>query len=183
MTNMINHNVVNSFITDFHAMADAATKEMSPAGLLQLIAIHPETEVVKIAGRYLIGDVSHMAKQALAEAEAGFNVYVEGRTVPPDARGPLRGGIEKTLAVFALVADRDGDKGAYGGEFLAPTIRVETSPGNGHDWIMLDRAITHRRHRGSGPPCDRSLARTPIGQPHAALSRCGHAKLSGQKEA
>ena len=142
MTNMINHNVVNGFITDFHAMADAATKEMSPAGLLQLIAIHPETEVVKIAGRYLIGDVSHMAKQALAEAEAGFNVYVEGRTVPPDARGPLRGGIEKTLAVFALVADRDGDKGAYGGEFLAPTIRVETSPGNGHDWIMLDRAIT-----------------------------------------
>ena len=140
----VDHEAVRDFIKQIHDAASAATKDLSVPGLLQLVAIHPENEDTKIAGRYLIGDVDHMVAQAATEAESGFNVYLEGRTVRPDLRGNKRGTLEETVAVFALVLDRDGDKNQYGGEFLDPTIRVETSPGNGHDWIVLTQAIAPR---------------------------------------
>jgi hypothetical protein len=138
---MIDHSTVREFVGQIHDAAKAATEGHPQPGLLQLVAIHPDSEAVKIAGRYLIGDVDRMVAQAVIEAESGFNVYIEGRTVRADMRGPLRGSLEDTVAVFALVLDRDGDKNQYGSEFMEPTIRVETSPGNRHDWIVLGRAI------------------------------------------
>jgi hypothetical protein len=81
-----------------------------------------------------------MTTAAVADAEAGFNCYIEPRTIRHDA--PKRGSAEDTRAVFALVIDRDAYSGRAGKEFADPTLRVETSPGSGHDWYFLDRAIS-----------------------------------------
>jgi hypothetical protein len=53
-------------------------------------------------------------------------------------------------AVFALVIDRDGYSGKAGAEFAEPTMRVETSPGSGHDWFFLDKAISGKDAQALG---------------------------------
>ncbi len=72
---------------------------------------------------------------------ARFNVYVEGRTI--DVRASARrGSANATRGVFAFVDDSDGEKGKGGDLKLSPTWSVESSPGNRHNWILLDRALT-----------------------------------------
>src|SRR5262249_22788548 len=51
----------------------------------------------------------------------------------PTERG--RGKIESTIGCFALVVDRDGDRGKAG------YVNGATSPGNSHEWLFLDRAL------------------------------------------
>jgi hypothetical protein len=78
----------------------------------------------------------------LTSAKGGYNVYVEARSVRPgrpDERG--RGKIESTIGCFAFVVDRDGDRGKSGHVNGDASVVVETSPGNFHEWLFLDRAL------------------------------------------
>jgi hypothetical protein len=58
-------------------------------------------------------------------------------------RGKQRGAVEDAVAVFALIADDDGDKGKpANARPIEPTLLVESSPGNTHPWIFLTKAVT-----------------------------------------
>jgi AAA domain-containing protein len=139
-----NPTVVQAFLADVHELAGRACEGLDHPGVLQLSKVDPETDKLIVSGRFNIGDVNAMAEAAIADAESGYNSYVEARTIrketPPRERGD---GKTATRAVFALNLDRDGDKGMAGAEFLEPTMRVNTSPGNGHDWLVLDKALSY----------------------------------------
>lgn len=131
---------VHAFLSDVHAAAAKACEGLDNPGLLQLVRIHPATGRIGVA-RFKIGDVDAMTDLAIADAEGGHNSYVEARTVRNDAA--KRGASDETVAVFALVIDRDADKGVAGVQFVEPTMRVETSPGNAHDWLALNKALSY----------------------------------------
>lgn len=131
---------VFAFVEEIHLAASRACEGLQDPGLLQLIRIHPADGKSVVSGRFEIGDVAEMCGAAIADSEAGHNVYIEPRTVAKGA--PKRGLLEHTRAVFALVVDRDAYSGKAGVEFIDPSIRVETSPGSGHEWFMLDKAIS-----------------------------------------
>ena len=78
-----------------------------------------------------------MVRDAVAMGEAGFNVYVDIRTVSRDVHGKQRGEDADTVFVFALVIDNDADKDRATGLELEPTLTVETSPGNSHQHFFL----------------------------------------------
>src|SRR5215469_17014893 len=83
-----------------------------------------------------------MVETALTDARSGRNVYVEARTVRPGRpceRG--RGKIDSTIGCFAFVVDRDGDRNKAGHVNGDASAVVETSPGNSHEWLFLDRAL------------------------------------------
>ena len=98
-----------------------------------------------------------MADAAIAAAEGGHNVYVEARLVGEHVRGNFRGELKDTTAVFALVIDRDAYSGKAGADFAEPTMRVETSPGSGHDWFFLDKAISGKEAQALGAALRRVL--------------------------
>lgn len=130
---------VRAFLTMVHGVAANALKGADRPGVLQLVRIHPADESV-LTRRYPIGDVDTMTAHAVMDAEAGFNLYIEGRTVSETASG--RGKAADTRAVFAFVSDADADKGKAGSLGVQPSFVVETSPGNEHQWLALDRALT-----------------------------------------
>jgi hypothetical protein len=149
MSAPLNPDVVHAFLSDVHAAAAKACEGLDSPGLLQLVRIHPATEkTVTVSGRFKIGQVDEMAARAMADAEGGHNSYVEARTVRADATG--RGEGDDTRAVFALVLDRDCDKGKAGEQFVEPSMRVETSPGNAHDWLMFEKALPYEKARRLG---------------------------------
>jgi hypothetical protein len=118
---------------------------------LQLLRIHP-LDGKAVTTRFQIGDVDGMTKAALADAAAGHNAYIEPRALRPGTRG--RGKAEDTVGVFALVVDGDADKGRAGSLDLLPSLVVETSPGNRHLWLFLDRALpaTEAQELGAALP-------------------------------
>jgi hypothetical protein len=89
---------------------------------------------------YSIGDTERMVKDALIEAEAGKNVFLEPRLVRP-GRPTERGGLYDTQAVVAAVGDGDADTDRPFTARVPPSALVETSPGNNHSWFFLSRAI------------------------------------------
>jgi len=97
----------------------------------------------------LITDVNAMVGAALTDARAGHNVWIEGRTVK-NGTAPGRGSIEDTVAVFALVIDDDGDKGRTGRNDIAASLITETSPGNGHRWLFLEKALPPAQGKEAG---------------------------------
>lgn len=144
-----NRDVIHAFLADVHAAAAQACEGLNDPGLLQLIRIHPASEkTVTVSGRFKIGQIDEMAALAIADAEGGHNSYVEARTVRSDAAS--RGTGEETVAIFGLVLDRDADKGMAGEQFVEPSMRVETSPGNAHDWFFFDKALTYEAARTLG---------------------------------
>lgn len=132
--------VVRSFIEAFHSMAATALNGARNPGMLQLVRIHPADEK-PMAEQFPLGDVDAMAQRAVMHAAAGFNVYVEPRTVGRIEKGE-RGKLSDTRGVFAFVIDADNDKGKGGSSTAEPTLAVETSPGNAHHWLGLSRALT-----------------------------------------
>jgi hypothetical protein len=133
---------VREFITTIVAQAQAATKDLQDPGLLQMFRIHPLDESV-VPYRYALDDpslVERMTTDAIADSQAGHNVYIEGRTVR-GVTGRQRGGLEHTVAVFALVVDSDNDKGAGWTPTVPTSLAVETSPGNAHFWFFLETAV------------------------------------------
>jgi hypothetical protein len=134
---------VRRFLEAFTTLARAATEGIANPGLLQIGQAHPLTENSYVPTRYRLDDTERMIDDAIAFSNAGNNVYIEGRTVRAGLRGKLRGAVEDTVAVFALVADDDGDKGKAANALpIPPTLLVETSPGNTHPWIFLTKAVT-----------------------------------------
>ena len=121
-----------------HGAAARALADYSSPGLLQLVTI-PSDGGPTGNRRYPLGAGDTMADAAIASARAGLNVYVEGRTLAPDASG--RGDAAATRYVFAFVDDADHDKGKGGSLSLQPSLTVETSPGNRHAWLFLDFGI------------------------------------------
>lgn len=133
---------VRAFCEAIHAQARSAFDGVANPGLLQMFRINPEVEKDTRIFRFTIGDVDGMTAQAVADAKAGYNVYVEGRTVKPTLSRNSRGTAAfDTIGVFALVVDSDGDKGKGAtAPALEPSMIVESSPGNEHHWYFLDRA-------------------------------------------
>lgn len=132
---------VQRFCKLLHNAAAVALTGASDTGLIQVSRVHPDVKGINVVGRYEIGEHERMAADAAREAEAGFNVYVEGRTVRRDTPRQLRGDESFTRAVFALVEDADADKGRGGVIALEPSLTVSSSPGNYHRWYFLTRAL------------------------------------------
>ena len=131
---------VRAFVRMVHDAAARALEGAADPGMLQLDFLHPNGGSMH-STRFPIGAVDAMADSAINAAEGGLNVYVEGRTV--DVRTSAgRGKANATRGLFAFVNDSDGDKGKAGAMPIAPTWSIESSPGNRHDWIVLDRALT-----------------------------------------
>lgn len=82
-----------------------------------------------------------MAKVAIGDAEAGFNVYCETRTVRRGLPRWSRGAVADTIGVFAFCIDGDADKGKAAKIPIDGSLVVESSPGNEHTWLFVDRAI------------------------------------------
>jgi hypothetical protein len=149
MSVQVDEAIVRQFVQMHHHYAGSAINSGVDPGLLQLVRIHPDDESISVS-RYMLGDVDRMAEDAIAAANAGHNVYVEGRTVRKELRGNKRGALEDTLWVFALVADCDADKGKAGDITVAPTFVVATSPGNRHCWFVLAHAVTATHGKAIG---------------------------------
>src|SRR5262249_32619196 len=109
---------VREFLSTLTAQAKAATRhiieESKHPGLLQIDLVHPTDEKVSGIYRYELNDpdlIERMTSDALNANESGHNVYIEGRTVRRGLGAKVRGALEDTVAVFALVVDSDNDKG------------------------------------------------------------------------
>lgn len=130
---------VRAFFEAFHSMAATALDGARDPGMVQLVRIHPADEKALVE-QFPLGDIEGMTQRAVMHAGAGFNVYVEPRTVGRIEKGE-RGKISDTRGVFAFVIDADNDKGKGGSSTAEPTLAVETSPGNAHHWLGLARAL------------------------------------------
>jgi hypothetical protein len=120
---------VRDFLRLISEQAERALKDLKTPGVLQLSRIHPDGDKLLVK-RYAIGDFQRMADDAVAFSEAGFNVYRR----PDRASKPSRkraGGLEDTVAVFALVIDSGADKDkAWAGNAQAYAIAAKSvSPG------------------------------------------------------
>src|SRR5262245_11762219 len=102
---------VREFIETYIAQARAATKDIEDPGVLQMILVNPADEdSITSVYRYALDDpdlTERMTEEAIDASAAGHNVYCETRTVRRGLNGKQRGGIEDTIAVFALVVDSD----------------------------------------------------------------------------
>src|SRR5262249_25931193 len=101
---------VREFIETYLAQARAATAEIEKPGLLNMVLVNPADDDVTSIYRYAIDDPSlakRMISDAINASAAGHNVYVEGRTVCVGLTGKQRGGLNDTIALFALVVDSD----------------------------------------------------------------------------
>lgn len=134
-----NSATLRSFVQVLHGQAARALAGADRPGLLQLVRVHPAREGA-VSSRFTIGDVDGMVEAAIEDAASGHNVYVEARTVERGARG--RGRTEDTRGVFAFVVDSDADKSKAATIDVQPSLVVETSPGNRHLWLFLERALT-----------------------------------------
>jgi hypothetical protein len=146
----IDRATVRQFFAIIHDQARHAVNGLDRPGVLQLSRVSPLNATdFKRCGRYHIGDIDSMVDDACQEAESGFNVFVEGRTVRRDTKG--RGRLDDTVAVFALVVESDGDKGRGGILDNIPAgLIVQTSPGNKHLWLLLDKAVSGQEAKEIG---------------------------------
>jgi Family of unknown function (DUF5906) len=131
---------VRRFLTIVAEQARRAFANTDAPGMLQLSRLEDGGGLVPT--RFTIDDVEEMVKLAVADSEAGHNVYVEGRTVKRGVTGNQRGTFEDTAFVFALVIDADADKAMGWSGSVEASLVVETSPGNAHHWFFLEHAIT-----------------------------------------
>jgi RepB DNA-primase from phage plasmid len=134
---------VPRFLQIISTQAAQASSGLARPGYLQISKVHPADDKLSVSGRFNFADVDSMTAVAIADAEAGHNVYIEARTV----RGttPGRGKTSDTAGVFALVIDSDADTGKAhkpNAKILKPSMIIETSPGNQQDWYFLTQAIS-----------------------------------------
>lgn len=140
---------VRAFAERLHSHVAVAFAGFRDPGMMQLVAIHPTSEAT-LTFPFKIGEVSYMVNEAIRQAESGHNVYVEARTVQSGVRRGKRGGIADTVGVFGLVNDADADKGKAGRLSIEPSFVIETSPGNAHHWILLDRPLAAQQAQELG---------------------------------
>ena len=75
----------------------------------------------------------------------GANVYTGLHLMRSDLPRGKRGSRADILAVLGLVADMDRDTGKVGAMPVAPSLIVETSPGNAQPFILFDQALAPER--------------------------------------
>ena len=141
-TDLIDALTVRKFVELVHEHAAAAIhglRDPRPC-VLHLCSLSPDDRRFNTSA-YNIGDVDHMTADALADANAGRNVFIEPRLVRPSKFANERGKFEDTMAVFGVVADSDRDNDKPFIVRTAASILVETSPANRHHWYLLRRAI------------------------------------------
>jgi hypothetical protein len=140
MTNLVDTDTIRQFLATLHTRAASALEGVEPPGVLHLCTLLPEDRTL-CTQAFLLGDVEAMTETAIAAAEGGRNVFVEARTVAPGNPGE-RGRIDATVGVFAFVIDSDADTGKAGNPISGDASAVvETSPGNSHTWLFLERAL------------------------------------------
>jgi putative DNA primase/helicase len=149
MTVAVDEDAVREFIGIIVAHAVKLAKGLPNPGMLQLSRLNCVDEKF-VPTRFRLDDVEGMVKAAIADANAGHNVYIEPRTVRSDLRGNTRGGIDDTVFVFGLVVDSDHDKGKGVAITVRPSLVVETSPGNFHYWYLFDRPVSARQAKSIG---------------------------------
>ena len=136
---------VREFVETYIAQARAATEGIEAPGVLQVILVNPADEdSITSVYRYALDDpdlAERMTEDAIEASAAGHNVYCEGRTVRRGLNGKQRGGLNDTVAVFALVVDSDADKGKAWTPTVPVSLTVETSPGNHHYWLFFKDAL------------------------------------------
>lgn len=147
---MIDESEIRRFLTILHRHAAALAAGHSGAGVMQLICIFPDGKEQVSVSRFRIGEDSEMAQAAIDYANAGHNVYCETRIVRPDLRGKQRGDLADTRFAFAFVIDNDADRGKVSPLSIEASIIVETSPGNEHRWLLLDRPLGWREAAALG---------------------------------
>ncbi|GJE10080.1 DNA-primase RepB domain-containing protein [Methylobacterium longum] len=140
-SSLVDDRTVRAFLEILHAHAARALDGVNKPGLLQLVPIHPSGPAAPSL-RFDIGAVERMTEAAVRAANNGFNVYIEARTIAETAPKKGRGGLNDTRGLFAFVVDSDGDKGKAGSLSIEPSLVVESSPGNYHLWLFLERALT-----------------------------------------
>jgi hypothetical protein len=140
-SDLIDPAAVHKFITLVHERAAAAVAGVNDnrQPVLHLCSAAPD-DTRFFHSAYNVGDVEHMAADALINSEAGKNVFVEPRLIRPGLPHE-RGRLEATLAVFASVADGDVDTGRPFTAIVPASAIVQTSPTNEHSWYFLKRAI------------------------------------------
>jgi hypothetical protein len=136
---LIDRDQIHQFLSFLHARAAAALDGTREKGVIQLCTFAPDNGRM-VTQAFAFGDVDHMVEVAVIAAGCGSNVYVETRTVRA-GRPTERGKSNATLGVFALVIDNDDDMGRGSRVKVEATCTVETSPGNSHAWLFLDRAL------------------------------------------
>jgi hypothetical protein len=144
---------VRAFITTIVRQARDATRYLSEAkppidpGLLQMVLVHPLSDDVDSVYRYALDDPEleeRMTREACGTSAAGFNVYIEGRTVRRSVKGKERGKLTDTVAVFSLVVDSDGEKDKAWNPTVPVSLTIETSPGNRHFWFFFENALDYK---------------------------------------
>ena len=139
--------VAAKFLRIIADQAQRAIGDRKKTGRLQLSMLDGDETIFRYK-RFLLDDVEAMIAHALKRSAEGCNIYVEGRTVRPDAR--WRGKLTETAWVFALVIDSDADRDlGWTGDGDASLV-VETSPGNKQYWFFLREAITAEEARAVG---------------------------------
>ncbi|MGU3388515.1 DNA-primase RepB domain-containing protein [Methylobacterium sp. D53M] len=138
--------VIRAFAERLHTHVAHAFEGVHQPGMMQLVSIHP-ARADTLAFPFEIGEVNYMVEEAVRQSNAGFNVYVEARTVRKNAG---RGTIADTVGVFALVNDADHDKGKGSELDIQPSFVIETSPGNFHHWLLFDRPVAAEHARSLG---------------------------------
>ena len=136
---------VRDFLEAFVGLAIASLGGHPPPGVLQMTRKFPD-DLDLVPSRYALeGEdvVGRMTHDALADSEAGANVYIEGRLLKPGLRGKKRGELIDTACCFALAVDSDADKNmAWIPPFgVRPTLVVQTSPNNHQFWFFFRHAL------------------------------------------
>jgi hypothetical protein len=142
MANLIEAATVRQFIDLVHQHADEASRDILdqiPA-VLHLCSASPDDQRFSHSA-YDIGDVVRMTQDAIYDAEAGRNVFIEGRLIRP-GKPHERGGINSTLGVFAVIGDDDFDVGKPFVPYVPASAAIATSKHNGQSWYFLKRAIS-----------------------------------------
>jgi RepB DNA-primase from phage plasmid len=154
MTTLPDERSVHDFLEVFVCLAIASLGGHPPPGVLQTTRKFPD-DLDLTPSRYALDQVDvvdRMTRDALADSEAGANVYIEARLLKFGLRGKKRGELSDTAWVFALAVDSDGDKNMAWIPPLGvrPTLVVETSPGNHQFWFFFNRALSpkHAQRRG-----------------------------------
>jgi putative DNA primase/helicase len=145
----IDEGAVREFIAIVSEHAVKLAEMRGKPGFLQLSRLNCVDDKM-VPSRFRIDDPEAIIKAATFDAGAGFNVYIEARTVRADLHGPGRGTLADTEFVFALVIDADNDKGKGGVVSICPSLVVETSSGNFHYWLFLNRPVLAKQGKEIG---------------------------------
>jgi putative DNA primase/helicase len=108
-------------------------------GRLQLSRVNPSDNKLRVSGRFTPHDVDGMTACACEDAAAGYNSYIEFRTVRPDLPPSARGEAADTVEVFGLAQDYDADTGRIAELPISASLITETSPGNRHNILLTER--------------------------------------------